>query len=138
MKSRFATVLAAVLGCCAASGPARGEDALSGTHWVLGVLIGTSANIGGGTVSMAFDNGRVQGSDGCNRYRTSYVVNGERLKFDEDIASTRISCIQSAMMQAVAFFEALRVTARYRRQGEQLTLLDAKGETLAVFGLRGP
>lgn len=109
---------------------------LTGTTWVLGVLIGTSVHIGGGLVTMEFDKGRIYGSDGCNRYVSAYESEGETLRIDANIATTRGACVRSSMMQALAFHDALKAAKRYRREGEQLVFLDHEGETLAVFHLR--
>jgi heat shock protein HslJ len=112
-------------------------DPLSGTSWILAVLIGTSVHAGGGTASMTFDNGRVYGSDGCNRYSSAYALAEDRIRIDANLVISEEACVQAALQRAVAFVEALTNASRYRREGEQLILLDAEGRMLAIFQLGG-
>jgi heat shock protein HslJ len=82
---------------------------------------------------MQFDKGKLSGSDGCNRYSTSYVASERDLKVGDKIAGTRMACPQPVMEEARTFIGILGRTAGYRRSGGRLTLLDSSGRPLADF-----
>ena len=124
-------LVALVLAGCATEPHAPG-DSLSGTRWSL-VSIGGSPVLASESTSMQFDKGRLSGSDGCNRYSTSYAVSDGRLKVGPNIASTRMACPQPILEEARTFIEILGRTAGYRRDGERMNLLDGDGRPLAAF-----
>ena len=120
-----------VLTACA-SPTGTGSDPLSGTRWSL-VSIGGSPVLASESTSMQFDKGRLSGSDGCNRYSTSYVASEQGLKVGPNIAGTRMACAPPVMEEAKIFIEILDRTTGYRRDGERMTLLDGGGRPLANF-----
>jgi heat shock protein HslJ len=73
------------------------------------------------------------GSDGCNRFGGTYLVNGDKLKFDKNIVKTLMGCQQDILKQGDDFTTALTQTAAFRNDGQTLTLLDGFGKTLATF-----
>ncbi|MBK1720245.1 META domain-containing protein [Thiocystis violacea] len=89
----------------------------------------------GSEISLTFDTqGRIGGSDGCNRYMSGFRRDGDTLSIGP-IATTRMACQASdgRAEQARSYASALgRVTA-FRIEGDQLTLLDADGGTAAHF-----
>ena len=85
------------------------------------------------TVTLNFEAGRVSGSDGCNRYNTTYAADGTNLLFDQPIATTMMACPEPIMVQATAYLQALGQTATYQNDGQQLSLLDASGKELVTF-----
>jgi heat shock protein HslJ len=125
-----------LLAGCASPQPAL-DDPLSGTRWSL-VSIGGSPVLASESTSMQFDKGRLAGSDGCNRYTTSYSASASSLKIGPNIAGTRMACPQPIMEEAATFIEALGRTTGYRVDGDRMTLLDGSGRPMAAFRKTGP
>lgn len=120
----------AVMGC--ASVPTAAESpSLDGTAWVLVSLPGRT--LARPVATTRFEAGRVQGSDGCNRYSAPYSTHGSALQIGPGGASTQMACVPEAMEQAGVFNAALLGTRGYRVQGGQLQLLAADGSLLATF-----
>ncbi|MFH1086152.1 MAG: META domain-containing protein [Chloroflexota bacterium] len=105
---------------------------LDGTSWAVVSLGGQPlAPNTQGTIS--FGDGALHGSDGCNRYSTTYTVVGAKLTVNKQIASTMMACSEPVMRQASAFLQALPQVASYRTDGQQLTLLDGRGRALMTL-----
>ena len=68
---------------------------------------------------------RAHGSDGCNRFNTSYE-SAAGLHFGR-MASTMMACAPEVDLVAREFSGALAATANYRIQGRQMELIDAEG-----------
>ena len=84
-------------------------------------------------VQVMFDGGsqRVSGSGGCNRITGSFQRSGTQLKIGP-LASTRMACLDPSRGQLeTRFLAALQATASYSLAGNELILLDARGQTLA-------
>jgi len=77
------------------------------------------------------DEGRVSGSDSCNRLTGSYELDDVRLRFSQ-LASTMMACPQG-MEQADRFRAALDRVVRYRVVGSHLELFNEDDELLARF-----
>lgn len=75
--------------------------------------------------------GGMTGSDGCNRLRASYEIDGDTIGFGE-IGTTRMACPQGEE-QARQFRTALDRVSRYRVVGSHLELFNEAGEMLARF-----
>jgi heat shock protein HslJ len=106
--------------------------ALEGTAWTLTALAGRSL-APGSTITLRFDGGRAQGSDGCNRYTAPYSLNGSTLQIGPNSSSTQVACPMALMQQAEAFANALSSTRSYSMTAGQLNLLGADGAATAVF-----
>ena len=117
---------------------------LTGTIWqltqynnghggVTGVLPGTNF------VLMLSADGQMSGK-ACNTYRGGYVAEGSEFSLEGPIAATRMLCQEPQGIddQEAAYFAALERAAAYRIHGDELTLSDADGATLAVFRAAGP
>jgi copper homeostasis protein (lipoprotein) len=78
--------------------------------------------------------GRVAGSDGCNRFMGSYTIDGPAIDFGQ-MATTRMACPEG-MEAGVKFTEALGAAVRYRLLVHHLELIDAEGRTVARFEAR--
>jgi len=86
------------------------------------------------STSMQFDKTQITGSDGCNRYTTSYSANESGMKIGPMIAATtRMACAPTIMEEAKTFIEILSKAVGYRRDGERMNLLDSSGRPLAAF-----
>lgn len=114
-------------GRCAA--PA-GERPLLGTSWRL-VWLGGSELAAPGPRSPGFrlQDGRLSGSDGCNRVSGGYTLDGDRLSFGS-LMSTRMACIPEAP-ETPGFTAAMAGVKRYVLRGDVLELLAADGSVLA-------
>ena len=134
---KFAALLVTLLAACAAPEPKGAGDPLSGTRWSL-VSIGGSPVLASESTSMQFDKGRLAGSDGCNRYSTSYVASEKLLKIEPKMIGTRMACPQPVMEEARTFIEILGRTASYRVDGDRLTLLESDGRPMAALKKTAP
>jgi heat shock protein HslJ len=122
-----------VLAACAAPEPKPAPgDPLSGTRWSL-VSFGGSPVLASESTSMQFDKGRLSGSDGCNRYRTSYSASQGSLSIGPSFASTRMACPLAIMEEATTFIAMLGRTTGYRVEGDRMMLLDKSGQPMAAF-----
>lgn len=126
------TIVAGLLlaGCVPLPGAA--VDPLRDTSWTLVDLGGQAARTDT-QVTIRFEDGRLGGTDGCNRYGTSYTADGGKLTVDKNVVSTMMACSEPIMEQASAYIAALTQAAAYKVEGGQLTLLDAGGNALATF-----
>ena len=105
---------------------------LEGTAWVLERL-GERQPVGGTTITLRFEAGRVAGSDGCNRFGAPVTVRGTGLQVSPQGLSTKMACSPEVMRQAEAFQTALRNSRGFRLGGERLQLLSAEGRPLLVL-----
>ncbi len=139
MRSRIVSVVLAMVttialaACAVGTMATQGTDSpLGGTGWSLKSLNGAPP-APGTQVTLNFDVDAFYGTDGCNRYRGPYEVNGERISFKDPIASTMMACPEPIMQQAAAYIEALKQAASFKIADQQLTLLDSNGAVLAIF-----
>lgn len=105
---------------------------LDGTAWVLSSLQGRSL-VEGATATLRFEGGRASGTDGCNRYATSYTADGSKLTFGTAGAATMMACAPEVMEQARDFTSSLGKTSSHRIEGGQLQLLGPDGAVVASF-----
>jgi len=117
---------------CASMTSAPDVPDLDGTAWVLSALPGRTL-VEGATATLRFENGRASGTDGCNRYATSFTADGGKLAFGEAGAATMMACAPEVMEQARAFTSGLGAASRYRIAAGQLQLLGADGAVVASF-----
>jgi heat shock protein HslJ len=119
-----------------AAAPVAGSAAsnpLAGTSWTLATLNG-EAPLADTEATLSFgEDGRVSGSDGCNRFSTSYTVDGDSITIAPSGASTMMACPEPVMTQAQAFAAALGSAATYAVDGASLTLNDSAGTAVATF-----
>lgn len=112
---------------------------LTGSSWkVLGFKSGAQGMvkiIEDTTVTLRFgDDGRLTGSAGCNRYFTSYSIEGALISIGH-AGATRMWCNEpeGIMDQEVGFLEALGLSANYEFEGDALNLFNSDGELLVVL-----
>ncbi|MEX1021374.1 MAG: META domain-containing protein, partial [Litorilinea sp.] len=79
------------------------------------------------------ENGEMGGSAGCNSFFGDYVIEDESLTIGP-LGSTLMACEEPLMRQESAVLAALEATATYRIVGGILTLHDADGTEVAIFG----
>lgn len=104
---------------------------LDGSAWVLASLAGQQ--VSGANTTLRFEGGRATGSDGCNRFSTTYTASGASLQFAPSGISTQMACPDPVMKQGAAFTNAMNRTRSHRIQAGQLHLLGEDGGVLAVF-----
>ena len=107
---------------------------LDGTSWQL-VSIGTAEmamNGIGSDITAEFVDGGLAGSAGCNRYTTSYTVDGNQLTL-APVATTRRMCDEITGVDENAFLTALREVTQFTATAETLVLESADGLTTLTF-----
>src|SRR5687767_10749075 len=111
--------LAMVSGCGDDQGRAASSPPLEGTPWVLSSGLDVS---GWEQVapSATFADGRMSGSNGCNRYSASYTLDGDTLELGQAM-STKVGCTPLADQVQSAFTAALERVASYRIEDAELT-----------------
>lgn len=109
--------------------------ALAGASWnVTGINNGKQAVasvIIGSTVTLNFtDDGKVNGSAGCNNYSGAYTTDGNQIKVGP-LRSTRKICAQpeGVMEQEAYFLTALQAGTTFKITGNQLNIRDAEDAT---------
>lgn len=132
-------LLAGGLSACAGVGGGGGGGAptLEGSRWVLAELAAQPGQDLPPTLrpTLAFENGRAGGSDGCNRYARPYTQRGGNLDFGPGPGvGTLMACqpgreaLSQGWQAALAATRAARVAPG---DGGMLELLDGDGRTLA-------
>ncbi|MBK8984564.1 MAG: META domain-containing protein [Chloroflexi bacterium] len=105
---------------------------LAGTNWVLSSLNG-NLPLADTAVTLQFGaDGAVSGSDGCNRFSTTFTQDSANLTINQPSASTMMLCPEPAMTQAAAYMAALAATTNFTAVGSQLSLLNGE-QVLATF-----
>lgn len=126
------TIIAGLLLTSCVPVPGASSGSLADTSWILAGLNGQPA-LSDTQVTIRFEDGQISGTDGCNRYSTSYTITGAKLSIDKNVISTMIACAEPIMAQAIAYIAALTGAATYTIEGGQLTLFDESGKVLATF-----
>jgi heat shock protein HslJ len=134
MSKLFVMALASatifLLTACASS---RSSRELTGGIWLLTELKG-AAPITGTSITAEFDqDGRVGGSSGCNSYSTTYTMDGSKLTFGEQVATTLMACPEPIMEQEREYQHALSNTDTYEIKDGELILKDSDGNEVARF-----
>jgi heat shock protein HslJ len=121
----------------AAPAPTLSAPTLEDTSWLLAAYrVGDAlveVTAGGPPARFQLAGGRIAGSPGCNRLGGAYTLDGDRLSFDANLASTMMACPEPLMQQEQAVGAALVKVAAYRLDGELLELTDAAGQPLLRF-----
>ncbi len=124
--SLLALVVLALAGCRLIPGQSADAD-LTSTSWVLSSLDGMLPLPGTiATLQFGADNSAA-GSDGCNRFATTFTQRGDRLSFNQPMASTMMACEELIMNQGSAFMAALAASTRFvASEGELILRNDRK------------
>jgi heat shock protein HslJ len=107
---------------------------LEGTYWRAIELAGkpTPAQDPKREAHLQFQaEGRVSGSDGCNRITGSFELLGDRVTFGQ-MVGTQMACLKPSGTEQ-PFRDALKSAARLTIVGDRLDLFDAKGTRVASF-----
>lgn len=126
----------ALVALAAACGDSSDGGALAGTRWNL-ERIGARGALPQTTPWLHFGpEGVLGGNTGCNSIGGRWEAKGDSLTLS-DIVSTLIGCEGAIAEQEAAFNAALQAVARYKIEGDTLSLSDADGAermTLARAG----
>ncbi len=121
--------LLAVTGCASRETGSQ----LSGQVWI-GTAVEGEAVLPDTTITAEFmEDGALSGSNGCNRYNTTYSVDGDTLTINQPIMSTLMGCPDLVMTQEQAYMSALGEVVRFEISGDELTLFNDAGEVLLTF-----
>jgi putative lipoprotein len=115
-----------------------GSGSLEGTYWRAIELGGrpTPAQDSSREAHLTFQpDGRVSGSNGCNRIVGSHTRRGDAVTFGQ-MAETRMACIGAAAEVERRFRSAMKATTRLTIAAGRLELYDSSGNRVAVFAAR--
>lgn len=121
--------IAVGLSACA---PAAVEPSLEGTSWGLESLTDKALEPNT-SITLNFEDGTLNGSDGCNSYSSGYEVKGNKLTIDSNMISTLRGCEAPIMDQASTYTQALLNVKSYTVDGSVLKLLDGSGKVVLTF-----
>jgi heat shock protein HslJ len=140
-RTLIAGLAVVAFGLAACSGGTGGTGGtLDGQTWALtsyakdGAMTNVPADV---LVDATFDGGTVSGSAGCNRYTGPYTVDGAKLTFG-NLATTMMACVGPAGDVESAYLANLAASATYTATAETLTIFDAKGASILVYGIAKP
>jgi heat shock protein HslJ/uncharacterized protein YraI len=103
--------------------PAPAGSALAGTSWIMSSLNG-ALPVADTTVTLQLgEDGSASGSDGCNRYWTTYEQDGQNLTFRQPMAGSMMACEKQVMAQATEYQAALAQVTSFMMSARQLVLL---------------
>jgi heat shock protein HslJ len=105
--------------------------ALEKTSWMATKLQTTDVSSAG--ITALFQDGTLSGSDGCNRYTTSYTVNGASLMIKTPMAGTMMACPAATMALATKYTTALAQVSSYSIEDNSLFLKDDSGTTVITY-----
>lgn len=137
---RLVTVVAKI--SPGAVAPGGTTTPLEGILWQLEALAGPDGNLRPALpqvkVTATFANGILGGQAGCNNYSAAYRLEGDRLTV-ETIMTTMMACADDALNeQERLYLAALDAVAGYTIADGRLTLRNAAGADVLVFGAVPP
>lgn len=122
-------------GCATMDNPSTVKNLgkLQNTQWILseinGVKIATEKTSTVPTIQ--FDEQRVSGSDGCNRFTGGYVVKAQNIELSQ-MASTAMACLSTSDLPQ-KFGESLSQVKHYDASNSELKLMDGNKKTILKF-----
>jgi heat shock protein HslJ len=105
---------------------------LIGTEWVAVDVVDTKFVTDSNSTLKFAEDGKVQGSAGCNNYSGGVTLDGDQVSFTE-LATTRKMCDRAIMEAEQGFLAALEKTRSLSRDDEYLRFLDADGDEVIKF-----
>jgi heat shock protein HslJ len=130
-----ALLAAALVTACSDDDTSGAQPAgVEGVPWVL--ESGAGVDAGAPAPTATFEDGRVTGTTGCNRYSGTYVVEGGRLTIEPG-ATTMKACPPPADEVERAYLAALGRVSGWRIDGDELVLL-ADGAPALRFRAASP
>ena len=125
-------------GSSVATADALASANLHGTEWRF-IEIGGTAVPDDVVATLRLRGNLASGKAGCNSYGASWQMTADGgTRFGETM-STKMACLEPAGAMRVerGVFNALQKTARLRRDGDNLVMLDAPGKPLAKLAPEG-
>ncbi len=117
-----------VKGC---GGAILSPQTLEGTDWTI-IRVREMDALSDRPANIAFSNGRISGTSGCNRFSGPYDVNTTALTLGP-VAATKMACPGTAMEQETKLFAILKGTIGMTfRNGDTLILTGANGRTVVL------
>jgi heat shock protein HslJ len=113
----------------ASDGASRGTP-LEGTTWVLSADAPLGVALEAIAVTAQFQDGRLSGHSGCNRYTASYTLDGDSLSIGPDIGGTSMACPPAQMAVEQAYLGRLPQATGFAIDGNTLTLTDDQDKTI--------
>jgi heat shock protein HslJ len=109
-------------------------ESLDGSAWALKVLPPEDLldDVG---ITLAFEDGQLAGTDGCNRFRGTYSFEDDGIRIGE-LAGTMMACPDPIMQQASRFTAALGRARGGRLEDGDLLLVDEQDGLLARFNVQ--
>ena len=140
MKTTARIILLAMtlflLAACQQTAEPEATVELAGTNWILSSLNG-ELPLAGTAVTLQFGtDGSVFGTDGCNRYNTTYTQEGSSLTINQSTGiSTMMACAEpeGIIEQEQEYLAALGTAATYQITGDRLEMRTADNATVATF-----
>ena len=128
MKIKFLSIafLLVLLSACGAL-PAA-SDSMDGTSWEL-YAISKHRPIEDSNITIAFEDGQVSGSSGCNSYGGEYQISGKNIEFGM-LISTLMACDEPIMEQESSFMQMLGDAHRFELVDGQLQIFWSNHEAL--------
>jgi heat shock protein HslJ len=122
-----------------ATASTSGGTALEGTPWVLMAATTDAPLPAGVEVTALFEQGKVTGTSGCNRYVANYEVKGNELTVDTgQSAGTLMTCGPAAAAVEQAYLQRLGQVASYSIDSDKLVLSDSGNKALLTYGASSP
>ena len=123
----------------AAAAPTKSTAQLLNTYWKLTQLGEQVITTPAGAREIHFvlhsENQRVAGFSGCNRMMGSYVLKGDKLRFDQ-MAGTMMACVDRDWSWRRNFSRCSRRSRAGKSAARRCSCCDADGKPLANFESR--
>lgn len=113
------------------SGLTKSTESLENTSWLATTLNETSITDAG--ITAQFEDGTLSGSDGCNRYTTSYTINGSQLTIKTPLAGTQMACPAAVMVRAAQYTTALAQVVSFQVKDGTLSLSNAADAVVLTY-----
>ena len=84
-------------------------------------------------VTAQFQDGRLSGHSGCNRYTASYTLDGDSLSIGPDIGGTSMACPPAQMAVEQAYLGRLPQVTAFAIDGTTLTMTDDQDKTILRY-----
>ncbi len=113
--------------------PTPTRSPLVGVNWVLANMNANQLLPPGLVITAVFDdNGRVNGSSGCNTYNGSYTASGNNLSVGP-LSGTNIMCDDATMQIEQQFLTLFQSAATYNISANGLVIFNSSGQNVLAF-----
>ena len=106
---------------------------LEGTTWVLSADAPLGVALEAIAVTAQFQDGRLSGHSGCNRYTAPYEVDGDSLSIGPDIGGTSMACPPAQMAVEQAYLGRLPQVTAFAIDGTTLTMTDDQDKSILRY-----